>query len=169
MTTWVDDKIGVRVCLSNQVVQYFSGYRQLSWLAKEAGGPLFSSHPGRDVLVNAASGPFLKDRRTRNGYIPHRASVQGEINAKHAIGQHFIGTWHTHPSEHPIASGLDIQSTENLYSNSAHDLELFVMIIVGTNPKPHSWEVSAFGVFGRVVLAPVAEQTHHHADEAENQ
>lgn len=149
-------KLGIHVRLTVEVLNYCSGYRQLSWLATQAGGPLFSSEPTHNFILTSASGPFPKDRRTRNGFIPHRASVQGEIDKKHALGQHFVGTWHTHPSKHPAASGLDIQSIGNLYRKSDHDLDLFVIVIVGTDPEPNTWEISAFGGFGRAVLTPSA-------------
>lgn len=161
LTGWNNEKLGIHICLTVEVLNHFSGYRQLSWLATEAGGPLFSNEPAHNFTVTCASGPFQKDRRTRNGFVPHRASVQREIDKMHAVGQHFVGTWHTHPSRHPAASGLDIQSFGNLYRKSHHKLDLFVMVIVGTDPEPRTWEISAFGDFGdfgRVVLTPIVSR-----------
>lgn len=168
MTIWVHDKFNIRVHLNSEVTSHLNGCRQLRRKDTEAGGPLFSSDPGLDVEVSWCAGPFPRDRRTRHGYIPHRPSVQREIDNRHSVGQHFIGTWHTHPSVQPIASGSNVRSIGNLFKKSVHDLNLFLMIIVGTNPAPWSWEVSAFGEFGRIVLAPKKCSGQLNAVEDEN-
>lgn len=87
-----------------------------------------------------------------HGYIPHRPSMQADVLEKHGSGLHFIGTWHTHPSPRPTASPSDARSILNLYTESDHDLDAFIMLIVGTNRDPATWELSAQGIFGKVVL-----------------
>lgn len=153
MTVWVCDRFGLRFSLEPNAFEVLFKHRQLRWRDREAGGPLFSSSPGRNCTIDVASGPFPQDRRTRHGYIPHRPSVQADVLQKHGSGLHFIGTWHTHPSPHPIASPSDLRSILNLYRESDHDLDAFIMLIVGTDRDPTTWELSAQGTFGRVVLA----------------
>lgn len=148
MTVWVCDGSGFRFRLAENVVDHLRQHRQLRWRDTEAGGPLYSRAPGRDCEVSEASGPFLKDRRMRHGYVPHRPSVQTDIDQKHVLGLHFIGTWHTHPSAKPTASHLDVVSMLNLYRESAHDLDAFLMVIVGTDANPSTWELSLHGEFG---------------------
>lgn len=110
MTVWIHDKLCIRVRLNREVVWQLAEQRQLRRKDTEAGGPLFSAAPARDTEVISSAGPFPRDRRSRYGYLPHRPSVQSEIDRRHIVGQHFIGTWHTHPSPHPVASGLDVRS-----------------------------------------------------------
>lgn len=152
MTVWVCDRFGLRYNLAPKAMEVLWKHRQLRWRDCEAGGPLFSSSPGRHCTIDVASGPFPQDRRTRNGYIPHRTSVQADVLQKHGSGLHFIGTWHTHPSQRPTASPSDATSILNLYRESDHDLDAFIMLIVGTNVDPTTWELSAQGSFGKVVL-----------------
>ena len=153
MSVWECDRLGLRYSLSNKAFEVLLKHRQLRWEEREAGGPLFSSSPGRRCTIDVASGPFSQDRRTRHGYIPHRPSVQADVLQKHGSGLHFLGTWHTHPSSHPTASPSDVRSILNLYRDSEHDLDAFIMLIVGTDCDPTTWELSAQGTFGRVVLA----------------
>jgi integrative and conjugative element protein (TIGR02256 family) len=152
MTVWVCARLGLRYSLANNAFEVLLKHRQLKRKDREAGGPLFSSSPGRHSTIDVASGPFSQDRRTRHGYIPHRPSVQADVLQKHGSGLHFIGTWHTHPSPHPTASPSDVRSIHNLYRESDHDLAAFIMLIVGTNRDPTTWELSAQGNFRRVVL-----------------
>ncbi|MBC6443258.1 MAG: Mov34/MPN/PAD-1 family protein [Rhodobacteraceae bacterium] len=152
MTVWTCDRLGLQVSLAPSALEVLLGHRQLRWMDREAGGPLFSNSPGRYFAIDLASGPFPKDRRTRRGYIPHRPSVQADILQKHRLGLHLIGTWHTHPSARPTASPSDARSISNLYRESEHELDAFIMLIVGTSPEPATWELSAQGSFGKVVL-----------------
>lgn len=152
MTAWVCEHLELRYSLAPKAVEVLLKHRQLRWKDREAGGPLFSNAPGRRCTIDVASGPFPQDRRTRHGYIPHRPSVQADILQKHGSGLHFIGTWHTHPSPRPTASSLDARSILNLYRESDHDLDAFIMLIVGTDGDPATWELSAQGTFGKVVL-----------------
>lgn len=156
MTVWECDRFGLRYSLAHQAIEVFLKHRQLGWKDREAGGPLYSSSPGRDCIIDAASGPFPQDRRTRHGYIPHRPSVQADILQKHGSGLHFIGTWHTHPSSRPTASPSDARTILNLYRESDHDLDAFIMLIVGIDRDPMTWELSAQGAFGKVVLTATA-------------
>lgn len=152
MTVWVSDRFGLRYSLAPKSTNVLLKHRQLRWKDRESGGPLFSSSPGRHCTIDAASGPFPQDRRSRHGYIPHRPSVQADVLQKHGSGLHFIGTWHTHPSPRPTASPSDARSFLNLYRESDHDLDAFIMLIVGIDRDPTTWELSAQGTFGRVVL-----------------
>ena len=156
MTVWVGDRLGLRYSLAPKAFEVLVKHQQLSLRDPEAGGPLFSSSPGRQCTIDVASGPFARDCRTRHGYIPHRPSVQADILQKHGSGLHFIGTWHTHPSPHPSASPSDVRSILNLYSESDHDLAAFIMLIVGTDRDPTTWELSAQSNFHRDVLTTTA-------------
>jgi len=158
MTSWVSGDLDLRYSLASSVADYLCHHRQIGRRDREAGGPLFSRSPGKLCNIDEVSGPFLKDRRSRHGYIPHRPSVQANIHEKHRSGLHFAGTWHTHPSAHPKASFADIRSMFNLFTQSAHHLDAFLMVIVGTDVDPVTWELSVQGSFGRRVLLPSNSQ-----------
>lgn len=153
MTDWECERLHLRISLAPKVVEALLEHRQIKWKDREAGGPLFSNSPGRKCTIDLASGPFPKDRRARHSYIPHRPSVQADVHRKHRSGLHFVGTWHTHPSARPTASPSDARSISNLFRESEHNLDVFIMLIVGTHCDPATWELSAQGTFGNTVLS----------------
>ena len=57
-------------------------------------------------------------------------------------GQHFLGEWHTHPQSDPTPSACDLQSMAELFVRSVHELNFFVMIIVGNSTPDLSLWVS---------------------------
>src|SRR3546814_8042190 len=80
------------------------------------------------------------DRRTRTSYIPDRRAEQAEIFDRHARGLHYVGDWHTHPERYPQPSSPDAQSIAECVAKSTHQLNGFVLIIVGQAEPPRSEE-----------------------------
>ncbi|MCJ2128603.1 Mov34/MPN/PAD-1 family protein [Methylobacterium sp. E-045] len=124
-------------------VAKFSCHRQTRWYHREAGGQLFARFSGNEVVVEVATGPRWRDRRTRHSYEPHRPSEQREIDRHHRRGFHFVGDWHTHAEERPRPSALDLESMAESFARSSHRLNAFVMVIVGTEPPPDGMIVFA--------------------------
>lgn len=164
MTEWQCERSHRRFNLAPKVVEALLRHRQLKWNDREAGGALFSNSPGRKCTIDLASGPFPKDRRARHSYIPHRPSMQADVLLKHRSGFHFVGTWHTHPSPRPKASHYDARSILDLYRESEHDLDAFIMLIVGTDCDPATWELSAQSTFGINKLSVVASNKNGVSD-----
>lgn len=119
--------------LSQAVLDHFNRHRQFRCWHREAGGLLFARFEGTSVVVDLATGPRPRDRRTRFSYRPDRASEQREINENHARGLHFVGTWHTHPEDNPRPSSIDLTSLADIFERSDHALNAFGMVIVGRN------------------------------------
>jgi integrative and conjugative element protein (TIGR02256 family) len=136
------------LALSRGAYDHLSAHRQDRWWKFEAGGPLFSVTEGAAEVIIAAAGPFDRDRRGPRSFVPHRPSTQAEIDARHARGQHFIGTWHTHPSATPTPSGTDLGTMTRLFRGSTHGPAKFVMIIVGTDPSSATWHASVHDMSG---------------------
>lgn len=122
---------GQAVVLSAGVLEHLHRHRQTRCWHREAGGLLFARLDGPDVLVEAASGPRRQDRRGRHSYLPDRRAEQREIDARHTLSLHFVGTWHTHPEDHPSPSAVDLASMGDIFAKSRHGLNAFVMAIVG--------------------------------------
>jgi integrative and conjugative element protein (TIGR02256 family) len=133
---------GQRLIFCDAVVERFRKYRQLKWWSREAGGQLFARFSMPDIVVEEATGPRRSDWRTRTSYRPNRLAEQKEIISRHARGLHFIGDWHTHPE--PIASPStdDSLSMSETVSRSRHELNAFVMVIVGQSELPGCLSVS---------------------------
>jgi len=123
---------GQRLIFTRPVLNHFTKHRQSRWWSREAGGQLFARLELPDIIVEDATGPRSCDWRTRFSYRPSRAAEQQEIRSRYVRGLHFVGDWHTHPEDIPRASHLDIASMQDTVSKSAHSLNGFVMVIVGT-------------------------------------
>jgi len=104
---------------------------------REAGGQLFAAFSDDAVIIKEATGPRWTDRRHHD-----RKAEQREIVGHHARGLHYVGDWHTHPSMRPSPSDLDYQSIRDSVRQSAHQLDGFVLIVVGTLRAPEGFHVS---------------------------
>ena len=83
-----------------------------------------------------------KDRRGRMFFHPDRKTEQAEIVALYASGLHYIGDWHTHPTQYPMPSKVDIRNIEESVTQSTHQLNAFVLVIVGNATPPEGLYVS---------------------------
>jgi integrative and conjugative element protein (TIGR02256 family) len=68
---------------------------------------------------------------------------------------HYVGDWHTHPSPVPSPSGTDVFNISSCVASSEHELNGFLMIIVGTNPFPEGLRVSLHTAEGENLLLRV--------------
>jgi integrative and conjugative element protein (TIGR02256 family) len=133
---------GEHLILEPSVIDHLQANRQLSSRDREAGGQLFADFLDSSVFIKEATGPRPTDRRTRTSYRADRKAEQEEILDRHGRGLHFVGDWHTHPSPRPSPSGQDYQSIQDSVRRSAHQLQGFLLIVVGTLPAPEGLHVS---------------------------
>ena len=93
----------------------------------------------------------LKTRARRlNGQQDHAHSI-GELDSRSCRTEgwsecrsggnsawvfHYVGDWHTHPETHPTPSNVDVESIQETFRLSRHELAAFVLIVVGTAPAP---------------------------------
>ena len=54
----------------------------------------------------------------------------------------YLGDWHTHPEREPSPSSWDLESMEDCFKKSRHQLKAFVMVIVGRAAFPEGLWVS---------------------------
>jgi integrative and conjugative element protein (TIGR02256 family) len=153
---------GQQIILANSVVAHLRRHRQRWWYQKEAGGQLFARLEGDRIQVVDATGPRRTDRRTRTGYHPDRRAEQDEIAERHPKGLHFVGDWHTHPDTKPQPSGRDLASMAECFAKSAHGLNGFLLLIVGTVDLPCGIHASlhdgkAYYVLTAVEVQPISE------------
>jgi integrative and conjugative element protein (TIGR02256 family) len=122
------------IVLSDSVLDLFSAYRQKGD-QPEAGGMLFVRFEFPDIIVEEASPPGKGDKRWRTLFIPCRKIQRRYIKQKYEEGLHFIGEWHTHPQNTPTPSSLDLRSMEDSFVKSQHELNRFIMIVVGNSQE----------------------------------
>lgn len=133
---------GQRLILETSVVEHLETHRQLTPEDREAGGQLFAAFSGNSIIIKEATGPRRTDHRTRTSYRADRKAEQQEILERHSRGLHFVGDWHTHPSHRPSPSDLDYRSLQDSVRRSTHQLNGFVLIVVGTLRGPEGLHVS---------------------------
>lgn len=133
---------GQVLVLTDAVADHLRRHRQRHWYQKEAGGQLFARFSGGEILVEEATGPRKTDRRTRTSYVPDRRAEQAEILERHSRGLHYVGDWHTHPEHLPEASAPDATSIAESVAKSKHELNGFVLIVVGRSEPPAGFHVS---------------------------
>ncbi len=120
-----------KLILTDQVIEFFGRFRQHSLNQTEAGGQLFARITEKSVIVEAVTGPHRKDHRRRFYFFPSQTRLRSEIKRFFKKGLHYVGDWHTHPQKFPSPSPLDIDSMKRCFCKSKHELEHFVLIIVG--------------------------------------
>jgi integrative and conjugative element protein (TIGR02256 family) len=148
---------GVRKYLifSAEVLRHFEKHRQRCKGDSEAGGQLFATFAQETIIVVGATGPYSDDRRRRFRFTPHREQEQRDVKKRFALGQHFVGNWHTHPEAHPHPSGTDVRNTRQRFVQSEHELLAFTMVIVGLADFPRGLWVGLVNAEAVTVLQSV--------------
>ena len=131
-----------RIIFHQEVLAHFRKHRQLDRHSAEAGGQLFARVERLNIQIVEATGPSRADKRARFSFFPSRRTEQADIVSRYRKGLHFIGDWHTHPENLPRPSTKDIESINDCFRRSRHELSAFVLAIVGRNPPPEGLHVS---------------------------
>lgn len=119
------------IYFSPEALRHLQGYRQLSCLAKEAGGQLFGRRIEAGLKITSATGPYKGDARTRTSYRSNPREANRMIDFMRQKGFIYLGEWHTHPERHPRPSGSDIEAFGRLCENSEHASETLILVIQG--------------------------------------
>jgi integrative and conjugative element protein (TIGR02256 family) len=123
-------------------LEIFSKYRQQE-MEPESGGLLFAEFAFPLIQIVEVSAPHATDRRWRTLFIPNRILQRQLIRQCFKKGLHFVGEWHTHPEPKPTPSGLDLKSMGDAFVKSRHELNYFIMAIVGNRRETLELWVSA--------------------------
>lgn len=146
------------LAFTQAVLDRFHRYRQVRLWQKEAGGQLFAELESSRIVVIEATGPRRTDRRTRTTYVPDRAAEQREIVDMRTKGLHYVGDWHTHPEKSPAPSWPDETSIADCFANSTHNLNAFVLVVVGTAKPPDGLYVAIHNATSNLRLAADAKR-----------
>lgn len=135
---------GTRLVFEDAVLRCFQKHRQLKPKDAEAGGQLFAKISSQEIIVCLATVPRAKDIRSRFGIKLDRPSEQREISENFKNGLHYVGDWHTHPEPKPTPSSVDVKSIVDCFAKSKHELNGFLMVIVGQVPSPEGVWVGVY-------------------------
>lgn len=122
-----------KVVFTPPVLELFSKYRQQG-SEPEAGGLLFAEFDLPQIRIVEATPPHATDKRWRTLFVPNRALQRVHIDSCFKKHRHFVGEWHTHPESDPTPSSIDLNSMFEAFSKSQHELNYFLMVIVGNKP-----------------------------------
>lgn len=131
-----------RLVFTQAVLGIFSKHRQQQ-MEPESGGLLFAEFDFPLIQVVEVSVPHATDKRWRTLFIPNRVQQRKLIKQCFKNGRHFVGEWHTHPEPKPTPSGLDLKSMGDAFVKSYHELNYFIMVIVGNKEETLELWVSA--------------------------
>jgi integrative and conjugative element protein (TIGR02256 family) len=131
-----------RLILTPSALEVFTRYRQVND-EPEAGGLLFAEFEFPIIQISEVTSPHISDKRWRTLFVPNRTLQRKRIKQIFAAGQHFVGEWHTHPEPNPTPSKLDLKSMSDAFKKSSHELNYFLMIIVGNGTDQLQLWVSA--------------------------
>jgi integrative and conjugative element protein (TIGR02256 family) len=119
-----------RLIFMPAALETFSKYRQTRG-EPEGGGLLFAQFEFPTVRISIVTAPHRTDGRWKTMFIPNRILQRRAIKGQFKKGDHFVGEWHTHPEPNPTPSGLDLASMRDAFVKSSHELNYFIMVIVG--------------------------------------
>lgn len=139
MTSEMDFSVGnsgQRIVFTPEVLRHFFESRQKHCWQTETGGQLFATLSPTEIRILKATGPTRGDLRSRFGFRPDRRRQQREINQMRELGLHFVGDWHTHPQRFPEPSPVDVSSIHDCVRESVHDLNAFLLVVIGTEEFP---------------------------------
>lgn len=145
---------GQTIIFREEVVARLLAHRQLSWWQAEAGGQLFARLGPDTIEIVEATGPRKKDGRGRSYYHPNKQAEQAEIEARFPAGLHFVGDWHTHAEPCPMPSRSDLTSIEDAVRRSRHELNGFILAVVGQAGLPEGLHLSVHDGWSAVRLHP---------------
>ena len=126
-------------------MEHVRRHRQRSPWAKEAGGQLFGNISPALIVVTVATGPYSHDERSRYRYRSAPAAAQIAIEEQANAGLLYLGEWHTHAEDHPVASGLDGDAKRLLLAKSRLNSNALLLLIVGSKTTVKSiglWTVA---------------------------
>lgn len=131
----------ITVIVTRNITDLFNKYKQVH-NQTEACGILIGTHSidGSKIKILCATEPDCKDERSRFFFNirsnKHNEVLQSrfKISANHEV---YLGTWHTHPEDHPTPSKCDINDWLKQYSKNKHLFETMLFIVVGR--KASKW------------------------------
>lgn len=123
-----------QLVITTRAQRVFWSSRQRSNVDTEAGGQLFGIISPTEITVVAASGPYATDERSLRRYRSDPKQAQHEIAKQHQSGRLYLGEWHTHAEDSPVASVLDIEAMRALIRRSKLNSDSLLLIIQGRLP-----------------------------------
>jgi integrative and conjugative element protein (TIGR02256 family) len=131
----------ISILVSGNVIDKFNKYKQVN-NQNEACGILIGTHSVDEskITITFATEPDCNDKRSRFSFKikskKHNKTLQNRFS-KSGNREVYLGTWHTHPEDHPTPSKCDTDDWLKQYSNNKDLFEGMLFVIVGI--KTNKW------------------------------
>ena len=136
MLKFEEKETGIIIALDKKALETLFEHRQNKF-SQEAGGLLFSPLDSESIInIMSISTPRKSDYRSQFFFKHDSVSAQKTINKYFKKNLHYIGDWHTHPQKIPQPSPIDLQSINDIFLKSTHELNFMVHMIVGLSEDP---------------------------------
>ena len=122
--------------LAPEAIAQFEAVRQIRRNSPETGGQLFAHFSKSGVEIVSATLTKGNSTRGRFWFRPDRATERMDIEMQFSEGFHYVGDWHTHAETYPQPSAADVSSMVDIYTNSQHELQGLLLVIVGRSRLP---------------------------------
>lgn len=127
---------GGSVKCSEKCVKLWDSYRQRAVQDCEAGGILLARRieGSEDIVIDEATPPHSKDRRTRFSFFRRKKPTQEIVNCKWnetSGAVNYLGEWHTHPEAVPTPSHIDKMNWRRIVRKTEFKGDSLVFVIVG--------------------------------------
>ncbi|EHK7585907.1 MULTISPECIES: Mov34/MPN/PAD-1 family protein [Vibrio] len=129
---------GLSMYFSGKAISQLHQYKQTG-NRNEAGGFLFGEIRSGRVTIQLVSTPSKADKRSRFGFSWDKREANKTIQENFKNGLHYLGDWHTHPCSKPAPSFEDTQAIRSTFLESKHQLNYFIMLILGTTGIEQSY------------------------------
>lgn len=132
MSSWATDDRKTLLHFSESTLATFTSHIQSGNSCCESGGLLLGSVHGTHLLIEQATVPTARDKRTRYSFermpfgheaiaLARWAATQGKIR--------YLGEWHTHPEDNPRPSGFDRSEWNHLTAKRLDNRPLLTVIV----------------------------------------
>ncbi|MGH8121623.1 MAG: hypothetical protein ACREPT_02500 [Rudaea sp.] len=133
------------VQIEQSVLDHCQRWQQHGSRAPEAGGQIFGFVSPRRVEVKMATGPYPGDERERYHYRSDPRAAQQAIYAQARQGLLYLGEWHTHAEDIPVASISDLDAINTLRTRSKLCTSSLLLLIVGRSEQPTGLSLHSIG------------------------
>lgn len=116
--------------------------RQIGEKEKETGGMLLARISESEVRIVEATKAEKRASISRTLFKPSLSRKRKIVQEAFEAGLHFVGEWHTHPERDPTPSSIDINSMKDSFRRSRHELNRFIMVIVGNRKEKLSLSIT---------------------------
>jgi integrative and conjugative element protein (TIGR02256 family) len=130
------------IILSDEVLDVLHAHKQLNVKDCEIGGQLFGYYNKNEIIIEKCSITHDTENSSRFAFAPSLKEEQKDIFKYYEQGLHYLGDWHTHPETDPNPSTTDNKTMMSRFKKSKHNLNFFILIVVGTNEFPYGLSVN---------------------------